>query len=376
MLYRLTRGSQPDNHILPVKLLIQNLHMPSPWWRGRCCSRRSFLLGSVALATCAKRAPAAARERARHLVLAPSSLGLRPDGTEPEPGTWRAPAVLIAAGLQRCVRAEKVIELSRPPYDVRPQAGTRVRNGNTLRRFSLDLAAAVRTTLTAGAFPLVIGGDCSVLLGSLYGARLAGTRGLIHVDGHSDFFHPGNYDTRSRLGSAAGMDLALATGRGEPLLTQWPDLDGPLARDEDAIQLGDRDALADASDWYYRELAQTSITRYIIQDVLRTGIERSAQAVIERLKARGLTRAWLHVDLDVLDQSVMPAVDSPGAPGLTFAQLRTLLSRLYRSERVAGATLTIYDPARDPGNRYATPIVATVGAAFTRSGNDDPAVST
>jgi arginase family enzyme len=36
-----------------------------------------------------------------------------------------------------------------------------------------------------------------------------------------------------------------------------------------------------------------------------------------------LTRAWLHVDLDVLDRSAMPAVDSPGTPGLTFAQLRT-----------------------------------------------------
>jgi arginase len=310
--------------------------------------------------------------RARHLVLAPSNLGLRPESNEPEPGTWRAPEVLMAAGLQQRLGAEKVIQLPRPPYDARPQPGTRLRNGNTLRHFSLDLAAAVRATFDAGAFPLVIGGDCSVLLGSLYGARLAGTRGLIHIDGHSDFFHPGNYDTQSRLGSAAGMDLALVTGRGEPLLTQWPDVDGPLVRDEDAIQLGDREALNDDSSVYHRELARTSITRYIIQDVLKTGIEHSAQSVIERLKARGLTRVWLHVDLDVLDQSIMPAVDSPGSPGLTFAQLRTLLSRLYRSERLSGATITIYDPARDPDNRYAAPIVATLGAAFTWSGNDDP----
>jgi arginase len=305
-------------------------------------------------------------------VLAPSNLGLRPESNEPEPGTWRAPEILMAAGLQRRVRAEKVIQLPRPPYDARPQHGTRLRNGNTLRHFSLDLAAAVRATLDAGAFPLVIGGDCSVLLGSLYGARLAGARGLIHVDGHSDFFHPGNYDTQSRLGSAAGMDLALATGRGEPLLTQWPNVDGPLVRDEDAVQLGDREALDDNSSAYYRDLARTSITRYLIQDVLKTGVEHSAQSVIERLKARGLTRVWLHVDLDVLDQSVMPAVDSPGSPGLTFAQLRTLLSRLYRSQRVAGATIAIYDPTRDLYNRYAAPIVATLGTAFTWSGNDDP----
>jgi arginase len=345
--------------------------MLSSWGRSRC-SRRCFLLGGAALATVARGVPAAARERPRHLLLAPSNLGLRPESNEPEPGTWRAPQVLMAAGLQQRVGAAKVIELPRPHYDTRPQPGTRLRNGNTLRRFSLDLAAAVRATLDAGAFPLVIGGDCGVLLGSLYGARLAGARGLIHIDGHSDFIHPGNYDTQGHLGSVAGMDLALATGRGEPLLTQWPNVDGPLVRDEDAIQLGDREALDADSSAYYRDLARTSITRYIIQDVLETGIEHSAQSVLDRLKRRGLTRVWLHVDLDVLDQSVMPAVDSPGSPGFTFAQLSALLSRLYRSRRVAGATITIYDPTRDPGNRYAAPIVATLGTAFTGSGNDDP----
>ena len=335
-------------------------------------SRRSFLLGGMALATLARRAPAtAAPEKTLHLVLAPSNLGLRPESDEPEPGTWRAPQALMAAGLQQRVGAGKVIQLPRPPYDTGAQPNTRLRNGNTLRHFSLDLAAAVRTSLDAGAFPLVIGGDCSVLLGGLYGARLAGARGLVHIDGHSDFYHPGNYDTRSRLGSAAGMDLALVTGRGEPLLTQWPDVDGPLVRDEDAIQLGDRDALNEHDSEYYRGLAHTAITRYIIQDVLKAGIEHSAQSVIERLKTRGLTRAWLHVDLDVLDQSELPAVDSPGSPGLTFAQLGTLLTRLYRSGRIAGATVTIYDPTRDPGKRYATPIVDTLGAAFHWSRSDD-----
>lgn len=308
-------------------------------------------------------------------MLAPSNLGLRPD-VNGEPGTWRAPEVLMAAGLKRRVAAAKVVQLARPPYETRAQAGTRIRNGLTLRRFSLDLAGAVRTVLKAGAFPLVIGGDCSVLLGSFYGARLEGARGLIHIDGHSDFFHPGNYDTRSRLGSAAGMDLALATGRGEPLLTEWPDLDGPLVRDEDAIQLGERDALTEDFRASYADIERTAITRHIIQEILKAGIEQTSQSVITRLQARGLRRVWLHVDLDVLDQAVMPAVDSPGSPGLTFAQLRSLLAQLYRSERITGATITIYDPARDPQNRYATPIVTTLGEAFTWSGNNEPAGST
>ncbi len=271
----------------------------------------------------------------------------------------------MAAGLEARVGAGKVVQLPRSAYDAQKQPDTRIRNGQTLRRFSLDLAEAVRTVLVADAFPLVIGGDCSVMLGSLYGARLTGARGLIHIDGHSDFFHPGNYDTRGRLGAAAGMDLALATGRGESLLTHWPDINGPLVRDEDAIQLGERDAFTDDFRAYYGDIVRTAITRYVIQDVLKVGIERTAQSVIERLQSRDLNRAWLHVDLDVLDQSVMPAVDSPGSPGLTFTQLGSLLTRLYRSARLAGATVTIYDPARDPTGRYAAPIVATLGESFT-----------
>ena len=189
-------------------------------------SRRSFLLGSVALATMAR-----GRAKALHLILAPSNLGLSPEANGAEPGTWRAPEVLMSAGLDSRVAAEGVQQMPRPPYDARAQAGTRIRNGLTLRRYSLNLAGVVHQVMKRGAFPLVIGGDCSVLLGSLYGARLSGAQGLIHIDGHSDFFHPGNYDTRSRLGSAAGMDLALATGRGEQLLIRWPSIDGSLVRD-------------------------------------------------------------------------------------------------------------------------------------------------
>jgi arginase len=163
------------------------------------------------------------------------------------------------------------------------------------------------------------------------------------------------------------MDLALATGRGEPLLTQWPAIVGPLVRDEDAMQLGERDALREDFRSSCSDIERTAITRYTIQSVLEAGIENIAQSSIAQLHTSGLDRVWLHVDLDVLAQSVMPAVDSPGSPGLTFAQLRALIARLYRSGLLAGATITIYDPARDLENRYAVPIVTTLGEAFTWS---------
>src|SRR5437867_8260870 len=158
------------------------------------------------------------------LVLAPSNLGLRPTESGGQPGTWRAPQVLTDAGLARALDAEEIIPLGRPTYEFEAQAGTRIRNGLSIRAFSLQLSEKVRDILKRHRFPVVIGGDCSILLGSLHGMRRAGGQGLVHIDGHSDFFHPGNYDTATRLGSAAGMDLALASGRGELLLTDWPDI--------------------------------------------------------------------------------------------------------------------------------------------------------
>ena len=174
-------------------------------------TRRDFALGTACLAGTVAAGPAV---RDISVISAPISLGLRPGSRGSEPGSWRAPEVLLAAGLAEMMAARATHALQRPAYDFHERRGTRIRNGDTLRAFMLQLGDRVQAELRAGRFPVVLGGDCSVMLGCLVGVRRAGGRGLVHIDGHSDFFHPGNYDTKSRLGSAAGMDLALATGRG------------------------------------------------------------------------------------------------------------------------------------------------------------------
>ena len=293
--------------------------------------------------------------RALELIAAPSNLGLRPPSPGHEPGTWRAPATMISAGLATRLAPDRLVELARPPYDFEEQPGTRIRNGLTIREHAFELADAVEGALSSGRFPLVIGGDCSLLLGSLVGARRGGRCGLVHVDGHNDFFHPGNYDTESRLGSAAGMDLALATGRGEPVLTEWPDVGRPLVSDEDTIQVGDREA--EAADEECTGTLDPSIAQFTVQEILRRGVTEVSDRIVEWLDRRGLDRFWLHADLDVLDQTVMPAVDSPGSPGLDFGQVAELLSRLLGTGRVIGLDVTIYDPELDPAGDYAPGIV-------------------
>lgn len=321
-------------------------------------TRRTVLAGLVSgCASMGSRTGASTKKRQVRLISAPSNLGLRPQNGR-EPGTWQAPAVLFEAGLAGVLAAGEPVLLARPPYSHELEPGSQIRNGRRIRAFTLELAAQVEKALRAGDFPVVIGGDCSIALGCLLGLRRAGGRGFVHIDGHSDFFHPGNYDAKSRPGTAAGMDLALATGRGEPLLTQWPDVEGPLATDIDTVHLGERDT--EDPQWLtagYPDVLETQITHLTVQHTLRHGIAGAARQILARLETRGLDRVWVHVDLDVLDESVLPAVDSPGSPGLSAAQLAELGQLLVRSGRVAGVDFAIYDPALDEARRYPAMLV-------------------
>ncbi|MEU2234839.1 arginase family protein [Streptomyces vietnamensis] len=293
------------------------------------------------------------------LITAPWNLGLRPPAPGREPGTWRTPRALLSAGLGDRLRPARVVELDRPPYEFDAQPATRIRNGVTLREHTLLLGEAVHAALAASRFPVVLGGDCSILLGCLLGARRHGRCGLVHLDGHSDFRHPGNHDAGALLGSAAGMDLALATGRGELLLTHWPEIGRPLVADEDVVQIGDRE------EGEGNPPATPPVTRFTAREIQRIGMAELGERVVRRLEERGLDRVWLHLDLDVLDERVLPAVDSPGRPGLDFPQLSELVSTLTATGRVAGLDVAIYDPELDPDGVYAAPVVDCLAHALT-----------
>lgn len=299
------------------------------------------------------------------LIEAPCNLGLRPLYAGHIPGTCRAPEALRSAGLHGAVSPAAIIEMPRPTYSAKPQAGTRLRNGPALRQFNLALAEHVNDALSGGSFPLVIGGDCSVLLGALAGARRHGPISLVHIDGHSDFRHPGNYDPESALGSVAGMDLALATGRGEPLMTDWPGIEPPLVPDWRVVQIGERESRR--ADFPWPDINDTDINRIDVFKALAIG---SAAVIGDAFSVlNGADGAfWIHLDVDVLDQEIMPAVDCPGSPGIPPEQLTEILRSLLRDDRAAGVTLTIFDPDLDPDGRYASLITQLISDSFRNAG--------
>lgn len=293
-----------------------------------------------------------------HVLDAPSNLGLRPPEEGSVPGCYKAPGALRDHGLVERLSARDAGVVVPPRYRSEWWPGYGVRNGEAIARYSVTLAQRVGALLDAGHFPLVLGGDCSILAGNALALRSRpGRFGLVFVDGHSDFRH---LDNAPAVGAAAGEDLAIVTGRG-----------GDLGRlgghdryfdDEDVVVVGIR-----TDDEYVDELRGLEIPTYLARDVRGRAGDVGAEAVA-RMEERAVDGFWVHLDVDVLDASIMPAVDSPDPDGLEWTDLTELLSALLDSPLVVEAEVTVFDPDLDPDGSLAAALTDHLVEAFTRPG--------
>lgn len=294
------------------------------------------------------------------LLSAPSNLGLRPPQRGSVPGTAKAPEALREAGLHarfiaRGARDAGVVLAARYVDDDDTRAAGHVRNEEALIDHSRRLAARIDAVLAAGDAPFVVGGDCSLLLGAGIASARRGRTGLVHVDGHTDFRHPGNSDA---CASVAGEDLAAATG------SHWPaiaDIDGlaPYFAAARTAHIGHR-----ADDAEQAEARSVLGLVTPASEVISHGAAAVAAAAIEVADVDGY---WLQVDVDVLDPTVMPAVDSPDPGGLEAVHLIELLRAL--APRAIGASITVFDPDLDPDDRYAGLLVDIVDAGLSGLGS-------
>jgi arginase len=277
------------------------------------------------------------------ILEAPSILGLAPTGVE------HLAATLLDAGLAARLGARRAGRVTPPPYDPRRDPDSGVLNPHGLRRFSADLADAVGAILDGGELPLVLGGDCSNLLGCMLALRRRGRHGLLFIDGHADFYQP----SAEPKGEVASMDLALATGHG-PLILADLERRGPLVREEDVVLYARRDA-EDAAAHGSQRVEETAIHMMDLAAVRRAGAPAAAAAATSRLAARG--DFFVHVDCDCLDDAVMPAVDYRMPDGLSFDELALTLRTALATGRVAGVEVTVFNPSLDAGGTIARALV-------------------
>ncbi|WP_225768343.1 arginase family protein [Inquilinus sp. Marseille-Q2685] len=291
----------------------------------------------------------------RHAILeAPSTLGLATDGVEGLPDR------LLDLGLAERIRARRAGRLTVPPKDPTPDPGTGTLNAEAIAAWSPRLADAVGAVLDSGEFPVVLGGDCTILLGSMLALRRRGRYGLLFIDGNADFFQP----EAEPNGEGASMDLAFATGYGPALLTN---IEGraPLVRAEDAVAFAFRDHEDQAE--FGSQPLPPELRAYDLHAVRRLGVENAARAAVDHLTRPELDGFFLHLDADCLDDAIMPAVDFRVPGGLSWDELAAALRIALASRKAVGLEVTIYNPRLDrdgsAGRGLADILAAALGPA-------------
>ena len=266
-------------------------------------------------------------------------------------GEERAPGALRRAGIGRLAGADAgdaatVIDSRR-----RDEATGVLALPETIAA-ARALATMLATVLAShpGRRPLVVGGDCSLLLGVFAGAT--GRTGLWMLDGHPDYVDGPSSET----GETADLELAVLTGDGPPGLTG----DVPMVAARHVALIGHRtEGLDEASRSELARLPSGMLTidAGAVRDDPR-GAGARAAAWAEPMPM------WLHIDVDVLDPAAMPAVTYPQPGGPGFDQLAAVLAPLAASPRLAGVSIADFRPDLDPDGRHAEALISLLDRAI------------
>jgi arginase len=287
------------------------------------------------------------------IIDAPSILGLGPTGVQ------RLPGALKAAGLQPSLKAEDGGLVPPPRYNPQRDPETLLLNPEGLRAYAQQLAQAVAGALREDKFPIVLGGDCSNIIGIMLALRRLGRYGLFFIDGHADFYQP----EAEPNGEVASMDLAIVSGRGPTVLT---DIDGlkPLVRDDDMVAFGFRDG-EQQREYGSQDIRDTAIHTFEFADVRERGAARAAEQAAGILRRDDVEGFWIHLDADVLDDAVMPAVDYRLPGGLGWSELSDTLRALMATGQAVGLNVGIFNPALDEDGAIARRLVSCLVAGLS-----------
>src|SRR5690606_3480961 len=223
------------------------------------------------------------------------------------------------------------------------------------------VSEAVRATLEQGEFPIVIGGDHSIAVGTIAGVRMAYPKirlGVIWIDAHPDMHSP--YTTPS--GNMHGMPAAISLNEDnlesklnspeQETLNFWYQLKNvggicPKIRYEDLVMIGIRDT--EPAEEYL--LKEKGIKRFTTKEVRRAGVEKVAIEALRHLEDCDL----IHVsfDVDVMDPSVSRGTGTPVPNGISGREARTLVVRLMQSKKVVSFELVEVNPTLDTENAMA-----------------------
>ncbi len=279
-------------------------------------------------------------------------------------GVDMGPSALRYAGLHEQLEALgcRVDDLGNIPVAVRDERSVREEvHDPRLRHLPqiVDACQAIydvaKKSVGEEIFPLFVGGDHSITIGTVGGLTTGEPMGLIWVDAHGDF----NTPETTPSGNIHGMTVAVLTGRGHPDLVNLGH-PGPKLRAQQVVMIGVRDLDAEER----VNLAESGITVYTMRDVDELGIATVARRALNRLKH--LPRIHVSYDMDSIDPSFAPGVGTPVPGGLTFREAHLLMEILAESGKVKSMDIVEINPILDIGNHTAELAVELIESILGR----------
>jgi arginase len=289
-----------------------------------------------------------------------SIIGMPMDLGQMRRGVDMGPSAIRYAGINERLKPlfEEIhdwgdIPIGRPEVVIDEQSN--LRNLDLIAEKTALLAEKVDEAIQSNAFPLVLGGDHSIAIGTLAGvAKHYKNLGVIWYDAHGDL----NTAETSPSGNIHGMPLAVSIGLGHEKLTQIGGY-GPKIKPENVVIIGAR-SLDEGERILIKE---KGIKVYTMHEIDRMGMAKVMEETIAYLKDR-TDGVHLSLDLDGLDPSECPGVGTPVMGGISYRESHLAMEMLEEAKLITSAEFVEVNPILDEKNKTASIAVGLMGSLF------------
>ncbi len=218
---------------------------------------------------------------------------------------------------------------------------------DVIERVCEDLARLIEESVRSGGFPIVLGGDHSIAMGTLAGLTRArkSPPGLVWIDAHSDINNPQS----SRSGNVHGMPL-------------WFALEHGYARAETTVQIG----LRDVDEAEKQLLRGSGVRAFSMTDVDKFGMTRVMEETLA-IVASGGRPIHVSFDMDAIDPSEAPGTGTPVKGGLSFREAHLAMEMLYESGQLQSIEMVEINPILDTRNQTASLAVGLICSGLGKS---------
>lgn len=239
-------------------------------------------------------------------------------------------------------------------YEKKDHSNEQLRNLNEVVQASENLKETVSSTIDKGNFPLVLGGDHSIAIGTIAGVlEHYSNPGLIWYDAHGDI----NTADTSPSGNIHGMPLAVSLGYGHDKLTRL--FEQSHIKPENVVLIGIRD-LDDGEKQLLREL---NVKVYTMHEIDRLGMPQVMKETMEHLN-QNTDGVHLSFDMDGIDPKEAPGVGTPVMGGATYRETHVAMEMLAESDMITSAEIVEVNPMLDDKSKTADMAIAVAGSLF------------